>query len=255
MLVDKYRINGINIEDDNFTFDMDRAKKILRMVVERKLKINWWLPNGVRADRLDYELLKLMKEAQFQTIWISVESGSQRVNNHIVGKDLNLKEVEKVVSIARKIKLRTVAFFLFGFPGETKKDMFKTILFALKLAIKGLDDAAFVVVVPHPGTPLFDIAKRNNYLYFLERETFYPVISTEKFSISDVKKIQIFAKVIFFLIYEFKLSSLKKALRHPVEMKNTLHSLYSMVKQEYSIAAKIKRETQVSWIKGGLSKY
>ena len=52
-----------HINDDMFTTQIDRAKKICRMMIEQGLKIHWNCSNGIRVDRVDDELFPLMKRA------------------------------------------------------------------------------------------------------------------------------------------------------------------------------------------------
>ena len=47
-----------DINDDNFTMDMERAHKICDLISAKGLKIKYRFPNGIRADRLDYPLAK-----------------------------------------------------------------------------------------------------------------------------------------------------------------------------------------------------
>lgn len=60
--VKEYSITRFNIQDDNFTLDLGRAKKFCTLLLETKLNLVWSCPNGIRADRVDRELLELMKK-------------------------------------------------------------------------------------------------------------------------------------------------------------------------------------------------
>jgi len=45
---------------------------------------------------------------------------------------------------------------MLGFPNEDRVDVFKTLIFQIKLAIIGVDDAPLYVFSPYPGTELFN---------------------------------------------------------------------------------------------------
>lgn len=60
---DVYQVSSFEIMDDNFTFDIERAKKICRLIIKERLNLDWWCHNGLRADKLDWELVSLMKKA------------------------------------------------------------------------------------------------------------------------------------------------------------------------------------------------
>ncbi len=80
---DNYQIKSFEIMDDNFTFDIDRAKKICRLIIKNKLDMDWWCHNGLRADKLDQELLNLMKKAGCKSIALGIESGDKNIFNNI----------------------------------------------------------------------------------------------------------------------------------------------------------------------------
>ena len=105
------------------------------LMIERGIskKIKWDTPNGLRADTLDEPLLLKMKEAGASLIYVSPESGSQRVVNEVIKKNLDLKRVEDAVRICQKIGLRIGCFFVIGLPGETKSEIEETVAFAKKL--------------------------------------------------------------------------------------------------------------------------
>ena len=163
-VVDKYRVKHISFEDDNLTFDIDRCKKILKGIIDNQIKITWDTPNGVRADRIDEELIILMKKSGCVELIFGIESGSQRVLDEIVDKKLKLDKVIKVVQLCQKYKIKTKAFFVIGFPGETKKDILKTKEFALKLYKKYKVESGLLIATPLVGTRLYQICKTKGYL-------------------------------------------------------------------------------------------
>ncbi|PIU43612.1 MAG: hypothetical protein COS97_00080 [Candidatus Nealsonbacteria bacterium CG07_land_8_20_14_0_80_40_10] len=152
LLVKKFGVKEIGIQDDNFNVDTSRAIKICRLIQKKKLIIPWSTPNGIRADFATEELLREMKKAGCYRIAFGVESGDQKVLDYIIGKNLKLSKVKKAFKLARKYKIKTIAFFMMGNPGETQKQMKKTIKFALQLQP---DFAQFTTATPFPGTRLF----------------------------------------------------------------------------------------------------
>jgi radical SAM superfamily enzyme YgiQ (UPF0313 family) len=73
-IVKKLGINTFEIIDDNFTFDMARAKRICDLLIEEKLEFEWSCPNGIRADRMDRELAIKMKASGCQLKLSSLEA-------------------------------------------------------------------------------------------------------------------------------------------------------------------------------------
>lgn len=152
LLVRKYGIKEIEISDDIFNFDLVRAKRIISGIIERNYKIGLSFPNGLRADRMDEELLDLLRKAGCNRICYAVESASMRIQK-IVGKAINLDKTLKIIEYTARKGISVGAYFMFGFPGETLEDMEETIRFAVNSA---LHTATFSYLAPFPGTRVYN---------------------------------------------------------------------------------------------------
>jgi anaerobic magnesium-protoporphyrin IX monomethyl ester cyclase len=197
-LVKKYRVKTIYFEDDNLTFDIERFEAICDKIIEEGIKFQWETPNGVRADYLTLDLLKKMKKSGCQSVFVGIESGDQYVLDNIIGKSLKLKNVIKFAEMCKKIGLKTGAFYVIGFPGETKESMKNTVNFALMLKRKYDVGMHLMFATPSYGTRLYEECKTNDYIRgnltpraFAEvRQNWgMPLIETENFTAVDVKKI------------------------------------------------------------------
>jgi len=160
-LVRDWGIREIQFEDDNMTADRKRAKEIFSGMIERGLKIKFNFPNGVALWTLDEEMVDLMARAGCYEMTLAYESGCPEVLSKIVKKPLNL---EKAAAITKRIKaagIRTDAFYIIGFPGETRAQIQQTFDFAREMAT---DIAYFFVANPLPGSELYEIARQKNML-------------------------------------------------------------------------------------------
>jgi magnesium-protoporphyrin IX monomethyl ester (oxidative) cyclase len=192
-LVKNYGIKQIDFSDDNMTLDKKRMADICDLIVERGLQIEWFTPNGVRADMLDEPLLRKMKRSGCKKIRVAPESGAQRVVNEVIGKNLDLKSVEQAVIACKKVGIKVGCFFVIGLIGETKADIEETIKFAYKLKRLGADSFIFSIAMPLYGTALYEQAKLGGFL----REGFCdfalaatePLIETPEFSANDLREL------------------------------------------------------------------
>ena len=57
-LIKNFGVKEIHFEDDNLTLKRDHIEKICHLIIEKKIKISWATPNGIRADKVDEELLR-----------------------------------------------------------------------------------------------------------------------------------------------------------------------------------------------------
>jgi magnesium-protoporphyrin IX monomethyl ester (oxidative) cyclase len=233
-VVDKYKVKNIFFEDDNLTFDLKRMETICDKITERKIKFHWETPNGIRADRLTLELLKKMKKSGCQSVFFGVESGDQWVSDNIIHKDLDLEKVVEVAKICKKIRLKSGAFYIIGFPGEKKENMMKTVEFALKLKKDYDVGMHLLVATPSFGTKLYEECMKKGYLKEdltpralaeVRQTQGKPLIETEDFTAEDVKEIAAMA------LRKYKKLALINSIKNPDK---TLGTLF----REPSIAAK-----------------
>jgi len=152
-------VREIGIEDDTLTADLDRARKICKLLIEKGIakKIKWWA--NVRVN-LDLETMKLMKKAGCRLIIPGYESGVQEILDR-THKGITIEQSLKFAKNAKKAGLLVHGCFIFGLPGETKETIRKTIEFAKKL---DPDDAQFFPLIVYPGTEAYEWAKKEGYL-------------------------------------------------------------------------------------------
>jgi radical SAM superfamily enzyme YgiQ (UPF0313 family) len=141
----------IHFQDDGFTTDLDRAKRICELILTSGRRFRWELYNGIRADRADEEFLRLAARAGCYRIRFGVESGDQGVLDQ-AGKGLQLSQVRRVFELTRKYGIETIALFMFGLPGETPATMDATARLACELPA---DFARVSVTIPTPGSALY----------------------------------------------------------------------------------------------------
>jgi len=162
ILVKKYSIKHLLIVDDNFTLNMDRVKSILRGMIKRKLNVTWEAI-GVRADRLDEELVRLMKESGCSLVAIGIECGDEDYRLNVMKKNLNIYDVLKAVKMFNKVGIDVNGNYMLGMPGENKEMIMKTGNLIIKLARKGVFPI-ISMATPLPGTDMADMAEKNNLL-------------------------------------------------------------------------------------------
>lgn len=143
----------VEIQDDMFTLNERRTRKLCEEMKKRRIGLKWGCET--RADKVNYELLKAMKEAGCLNIKFGVESGSERVRNEVIGKGESNETIERTFRLCKELGIKTVAYFMFGHPSETLEEMRETLDFAKKLRP---DYVEFHLSVPIPGSRLFEIA-------------------------------------------------------------------------------------------------
>jgi len=187
-VVRDYHIDEIYFDDDSLALNRARILRICQLINQKDIRIKW-IPQ-CRVDSMDEEVLGDMKKAGCRYIRFGVESGSQKMLD-IMKKKTTLSQIRRAFELCRKVGIKTQAFFLFGVPGETLQTIAETIEFAKKLRP---DSAQFAVVIPHPGTDLYEICQREGWLKYSTWEDFSAcnsLIETPELSRKDVEKARI----------------------------------------------------------------
>jgi radical SAM superfamily enzyme YgiQ (UPF0313 family) len=157
MLVDRYGVEYLEIVDDIFNCDLERAKNILDRLHHEGLQTGIAFPNGLRCDRLDREFLEKLRRFPAALVCVPVESTSSRIQK-LVKKNLNLSKVNQVIDICADLRIYTRGYFMLGFPTETRDEINATIDYAAR---SRLHTALFFIVVPFKGTELYDMCMRH----------------------------------------------------------------------------------------------
>ena len=120
-------------------------------MIKEKLNIKW--TTETRVDLVTGDLIKKMKSAGCEDITVGVESGDEETLKRIK-KGITIEQIRNANRILKTNRMRFSAFFMIGFPWETKKEVDKTVLL-----MKELDPrmAVFSIATPYPGTELYDI--------------------------------------------------------------------------------------------------
>lgn len=186
------RYDHFQFTDDNFTFDMDRAKRICDLIIRKQLKIKWNVRNGIRVDKVDKELLQKMKLSGCYFVFFGMESGSQEILKSIK-KGTTIDQIKNAVSIAKDVGISIGGTFMIGHPDETYNDFLMSYNLAKSLE---LDEARFYNVIAYPGTELFDwIVEHGRFIYqpekYLNNYTSWnnePIFETVEFTKKERKK-------------------------------------------------------------------
>lgn len=145
-LVKKLGFTKIRFMDSIFTLKKERVLRICELI--RDMGFKWSCE--IRADLIDDEILKAMKEAGCFLVCIGVDSGSQKVLD-ACNRRIKVEDMKKAFMLARKHGIKTRAYVTFGFPGETKETVIETIRFLEEIKP---DRILLSLATAYPGTKL-----------------------------------------------------------------------------------------------------
>jgi len=148
----------VMFNDATLTADMEWAASLFEGMIKNNIDLTWNC--STRAERVNPDILKLMKRAGCHTIALGMESVDKTVLKNI-RKNIEPEQIRESVSMIRKHGIDTILFCVVGFPGETKESIENTISFLKTL------NTTFItlgIAVPVPGTDFYRYVEENNYL-------------------------------------------------------------------------------------------
>lgn len=175
----KYFINSFNIRDDNFSLNMDRAKYLCGELVKQSLNMKWSCYLGMRADKIDTELMSKMKKSGCFAISLGIESAVKK-EFEAIKKGEDFSDILKAIDIAHYNHIHVSGNFIIGLPHSNLKSIRTSIKFATGLR---LESCIFNLLVPFPGTEVWDWVKNHGRILNDWHEGFtmgkYPTIVFE----------------------------------------------------------------------------
>ncbi len=149
MLQKQYHPDSIWFVDDVFTVSHKWIKDFHKETINQGIKIPFECIT--RAERLNDEVLQLLKEAGCYRIWIGAESGSQKIID-AMDRRVDVNVVKDAIIKTNAIGIETGTFIMLGYPGEDEKDIKETISY-----LKKANPTHFTITIAYPikGTSLY----------------------------------------------------------------------------------------------------
>jgi len=164
-----YREYGREIvlfRDQIFTHDRDHALAVCNEMLTRGLRLRWFCET--RFDRVDAELLRVMKAAGCFAIHYGLETGSQKLLSTFAKPGARLERAVETVRMTREAGLRTHLHVLLGLPDESEEDIRQT---GRTLRLLRPDTVNVSWLTPYPGTRFWDVASREG-LFLVDSRDF-----------------------------------------------------------------------------------
>lgn len=145
-----YAFDTIWFVDDVFTISHRWLQGFRDELLHRGLKIRFECIT--RADRMNEEVIELLREAGCFRVWIGAESGSQKIID-AMDRRVDVQQVRTMIQKTRAAGLQAGTFIMIGYPGETEADIEETIEH-----LRSSDPDIYTITLAYPikGTPLYE---------------------------------------------------------------------------------------------------
>ncbi|MGE0116917.1 MAG: radical SAM protein [Dongiaceae bacterium] len=147
-------INYFPCWDDALTVKPTRLAELCA-AIERDLRFPFSFGAITRANLVTRDLLRTMRRAGLNNVNFGVESGDDAILRAIK-KGLCTDHVVRALEWAKEEGLITACNFMLGFPQETPVELERTLRFMERIAPMVDAFSTMGVVVPFPGTPIYE---------------------------------------------------------------------------------------------------
>ena len=144
-----FEVDAYWVVDDVFTVSHKWLRAFVQELKDREVTINYECIT--RADRMNEEVIDLLKESGCFRVWIGAESGSQRILD-AMDRRVTVEQVGDMIRMSQAKGVQAGTFIMLGYPGETEEDIEQTIQ---HLVHSDPDIYTLTVAYPIAGTPLF----------------------------------------------------------------------------------------------------
>ncbi|HVU56827.1 MAG TPA: radical SAM protein [Puia sp.] len=153
-LKERYDFDHIWFCDDIFGLKPGWVNEFADLVEKEGLRFKFKIQS--RADLLLQEnYVAALARAGCENSWMGAESGSQKILD-AMDKGTSVEQIYEATYLLREYGIRPSFFIQFGYPGETKEDIRKTIRMINRLLP---DSLGISVSYPLPGTPFYERVK------------------------------------------------------------------------------------------------
>lgn len=225
-LAERYGIKEISFQDDTFTADRGRVLRLCALLKKSGLDLTWSCMT--RVDLVDPELLRAMKGAGCFSVAFGVD-GAGDASCGLMGKGFDSARAAAAVAAARKAGLETRAYYIFGYPGETRATLAAA---PAKMAEVDADHVFIAFAHPFFDTRLYAEARERGLLAVSDeelldaRDNAAPLVHVPGMTLKEQAK---FAKRAY-LRYYLRPASLARRLASPRALADSARALVSFLR-------------------------
>lgn len=150
----EYQVKKFWMCDDIFGLKPGWVQEFNHELRKQVVSLNYYIQSRVDL-LLQEDTIDALAESGLQEVWVGAESGSQSILD-AMDKGTSVEQIYKATEILKQKDIKVAFFIQFGYLGETKEDIDKTIQMIKKLLP---DDLGISVSYPLPGTKFYEKVK------------------------------------------------------------------------------------------------
>ena len=194
------RTMGVDLvffDDDTFTTSRERTAAIAARIARDHPRLRWIC--HTRVDAVDDELVREMARSGCLEAQVGIEAGNPDVLAS-TGKGIDLDQAARALVSFRRHGINVWATFVLGHEADTRETLDETVAAAIRL---NPTYASFIVLLPFPGTAVFDSYRDKGYLLTEDWADYTwhgrPVFATPRLTPDDLVRARARANLAFYL--------------------------------------------------------
>lgn len=163
-LKETYGISGFGFSDELFNSSYEWVMELCDAIEKNNLDI-FYKVGGARADKIDEQMLRRLKETGCISIEYGQESGSDIILKEY-RKGVTTQQNREITKLTKDIGIFCCVQLVIGSPGETTSTISETIQF-----LKDVDAYQYSLnyLIPLPETPIWQYVKENKLIQDVEQ--------------------------------------------------------------------------------------
>jgi radical SAM superfamily enzyme YgiQ (UPF0313 family) len=156
--VDRYDVKTVSVHDDNFTTNVLWVEEFCE-AYKREVGLPWFCfgyPTTLKP-----RLMRAMADANCQTLFMGIDSGDADVRKTLMERPMTDELITSKAELITDHGIDIFASTVYGSPGETETQMWKTLEMARSVNPTQCSGNVFY---PLPKTKLYDVAVETGYL-------------------------------------------------------------------------------------------
>ncbi len=154
----KYPLNKIFFNDDIFITQKDWLEEFAPLYSD---KVGIPYACNVRANLVDEDRVRLLKESGCYLVMWGIESGNEKRRNEILHKNITNEQIRSAAALFRQHRIKMKSFNIMGSPGETLEEAVETV--KLNAEVK-IEYPWCSILQPYPRTEITKIAQEKGVL-------------------------------------------------------------------------------------------
>jgi len=156
--VARYDVRFVSVHDDNFTTDARWVEEFCE-AYRREVNLPWYCfayPTTIKP-----ALVKAMKAANCATVFMGVDSGDEEIRRQLMERPMTDELIYRAAGLVQQAGIGLQISCIYGVPGETPAQMFKTLAMVDRIAPT---QCSAYIFYPFPKTRMYDAAVAMGYL-------------------------------------------------------------------------------------------